>query len=500
MVPSLFLRSHLHVRPPRKKTRWTAESTGFLISLFFLVAGSPQVLSLQLSSSSASRLPSHFRLPSFSLLPALPCSRSSPLSSRSSPLSSRSPPLPSSLSSSSRLFSVRPSAAAAAAPAPPDASASPLPVVAELGGQTLPSTHSLRSFLRSTISASSAFVSSATRQSTTGEFTSRGAMASSRACAPQVEGKRSESRRVYERRSLRRRWSSYLLFSASCAEQSVSFSSSFLSSTPSTLSSSPASSRFPSSVCEVKQVGRTRNRKKDKQRHRPLASIGFGGPEAGDDVGEERDETPGEVSDESFLSSMGGRTKAHSSEPFEGVLTNEELREMVRQGYIHREDERLDDPVSSPFLIDGPLFNGSSPFASPPYGPMTRMVPYNRSLSTIPTFADVGKANATQAIPFINSTASVEDFFGFVENRTVDWEFFSPPGSRFERTETGVVMTPPIFPNRVYFFSREDIDDGVYDDPYADGLVRSADPSFLNPVSPALRSGRRRDEHRRTDT
>nr|CEL65880.1 TPA: hypothetical protein BN1204_017100 [Neospora caninum Liverpool] len=235
----------------------------------------------------------------------------------------------------------------------------------------------------------------------------------------------------------------------------------------------------------------------------PLGSYGFGGlpGSSGEATSEEPAEDHEEVTEEQLLSSLGGRTKDASSEPFEGVLTNEELREMVRQGYIHREDEHLEDPVSAPFLIDGPLFNGSSAFASPPYGPMPRMQPYNRSLSSIPTFADVGRPNVySPSVPPENATSSVHEFWKFVENRTVDWEFFSPPGSRFERTETGVVMTPPIFPNRVYFFSREDVEDGVYDDPYADGLVRSEGASYLNPASPALRTGRRRDAHRRTDT
>ncbi|PFH36373.1 hypothetical protein BESB_045650 [Besnoitia besnoiti] len=232
------------------------------------------------------------------------------------------------------------------------------------------------------------------------------------------------------------------------------------------------------------------------------SSYDFGGfPLSTEDDDPAGDAGAPEDDDEKLLQTLGGRTKSLAGgEPFEGVLSNEELREMVRQGYIYPPDEHLADPVSAPFLIDGPQFNGSSAFASPPYGPMARMVPYNRSLSVIPSFSDVGRRDFDPPVPEVNATAQIEDFWRLVENRTTDWDFFSPPGSRFERTETGVVMTPPIFPNRVYFFTREDLEDGVYDDPYADGLVKSANASYLNPASPMLKTGRRRDAHRRTDT
>lgn len=94
----------------------------------------------------------------------------------------------------------------------------------------------------------------------------------------------------------------------------------------------------------------------------------------------------------------------------------------------------------------------------------------------------------------------IQEFWELLGNHTKHWDFYDSPGSRFERTNEGVLVTPPIFPNRVFYFTRDEVRERSYESPYADGSVKFEEASYLNPLSPALRTGRKRDRHRRTDT
>ncbi|PHJ22179.1 phosphoglycerate mutase family protein, partial [Cystoisospora suis] len=243
-------------------------------------------------------------------------------------------------------------------------------------------------------------------------------------------------------------------------------------------------------------------------------------------------------------SSSSSAGKRQGGEPFEGVLSNEELYQMYRQGYIYSEIEEEEEssllPVKeAPFLIEGFAFNGTSPFASPPYGPMKRMVPYPRDLSFLPNLQHVDAPSPSQVkkkkeeeeerrrkdtdveedishlppsstrdapTPSLSSSLSssreeVDTFLSVLSNRTKNWDFYGVPGSRYEIGNEGLLVTPPIFPNRVYYFTREEIQNDAYEDPYTDGsFVRHAEPSYLNPTSPALRTGRKRYLHRLSDT
>eukprot|EP00070_Physeter_catodon_P049816 XP_028356710.1 uncharacterized protein LOC114487921 [Physeter catodon] len=175
---------------------------------------------------------------------------------------------------------------------------------------------------------------------------------------------------------------------------------------------------------------------------------------------------------------------------------------MVRLHFLYDEedDEKLMQ-TAAPFVIDGPRFNGCSPFASPPWGPMERMVPHDRSLASVPPSGDAPSAAALGSVERRNSTERVHDFWKTLAKHTANWDFYMEPGSRVQSvSNNAVLVTPPIHPNRAFLWIKQDIERGAYEDAYADGTVRYEKPSYLNPVAPALCTGRTRDVHRRTDT